>query len=60
MLVTLGGTKKTWDCLTVWSSAFEKLLIVVQIVKKFPAFHGIQRFIIIFTRAFVGLYPEPY
>jgi hypothetical protein len=34
---------------TPWSRVLEKL-IVDQLVKKFPAFHGTRRFITVFTR----------
>jgi hypothetical protein len=34
-----------------WSRVLLEKLTVTQLVKKFPAFHGTQSFIIVFTRA---------
>jgi hypothetical protein len=37
--------------MTQWSRIFLKKLIVSQLIRKFPAFYGIRRFIPTFTRA---------
>jgi len=39
------------DYLTPWNGALLERIIVIQVVKKFPAFYGTQRFIAVFTRA---------
>jgi hypothetical protein len=40
--------KQNYKKLTPWSTVLEKLT-VPQLVKKFPAFYGTQRFITVFT-----------
>jgi hypothetical protein len=37
--------------ITQWSRVFLKKLLVAQLVKKFAAFYGIQKFITVLTRA---------
>jgi hypothetical protein len=45
--------------LTLWSRVLLVKLAGSQLVKKFPAFYGIRRFITAFTRAATCPYPEP-
>jgi hypothetical protein len=45
--------------LTPCSRDFLEELIVAQLVKKFPAFHGTRRIIIVFTRARHSRHSEP-
>jgi hypothetical protein len=39
------------DLVTPWSRVLVKL-VVIQLLEKFPFLYGIQRFIIMFTRAY--------
>jgi hypothetical protein len=43
--------KNVLDILTPWKTVHVEKLIVAQVVKKFPAFHGTRRFITVFTTA---------
>jgi hypothetical protein len=45
------GNKKKVQLLTAWGWVLLEKLIVTQLVKKLPIFHGTQRFITVFTRA---------
>jgi hypothetical protein len=44
-------TNKLTHSLTPWSRVLLEKLLIIQLVKKLPAFNGTQRFIIVFRRA---------
>jgi hypothetical protein len=45
--------------LTPWSWDLLEKPPAVQLLKNFPTFYGIRRFITVFTRASIGTYPGP-